>query len=88
MSPPDLSKEEKLEVANKAREEVKQLLSEAKDGSVNGVRRRDCCEDERRLRAHQNLVRCTAKLLRIAVTPCRKTITELLGQRLSRPSRF
>lgn len=39
---PELSKEEKLDTANKAREEVKQLLSFAKEGSVNGVRRRDC----------------------------------------------
>ena len=31
--------EEKLDVANKAREEVKQLLSVAKEGSVNGVRK-------------------------------------------------
>lgn len=35
----DLSKEEKLDVANQAREEVKQLLSVAKEGSVNGVRK-------------------------------------------------
>lgn len=35
----ELSKEEKLDVANKAREEVKQLLSVAKEGSVNGVRK-------------------------------------------------
>lgn len=39
MPSPDLSKEEKLDVANKAREEVKQLLSLAKEGSVNGVRK-------------------------------------------------
>lgn len=36
---PDLSKEEKLDVANQAREEVKQLLSVAKGGSVTGVRK-------------------------------------------------
>lgn len=35
----DLSKEEKVKVANQAREEVKVLLSAAKDGSVDGVRR-------------------------------------------------
>lgn len=35
----DLSKEEKLDAANKAREEVKQLLSVAKEGSVNRVRK-------------------------------------------------
>eukprot|EP00752_Nemacystus_decipiens_P001491 g1465.t1 len=39
MPSPTLSKEEKLDVANKAREEVKQLLSVAKEGSVNGVRK-------------------------------------------------
>lgn len=39
MVSPELSKEEKLDAANKAREEVKQLLSFAKEGSVNGVRR-------------------------------------------------
>lgn len=42
MTSSELSKEEKLDAANKAREEVKQLLSFAKEGSVNGVRRRDC----------------------------------------------
>ncbi|CAM9779952.1 unnamed protein product [Ectocarpus sp. 13 AM-2016] len=36
---PDLSKEEKLDAANQAREEVKQLLSVAKGGSVTGVRK-------------------------------------------------
>lgn len=41
MSSATLSKEEKLEVANKAREEVKKLLSVAKEGSVTGVKRRD-----------------------------------------------
>lgn len=41
MSSSELSKEEKLDVANKAREEVKELLSAAKDGSVAGVKRRD-----------------------------------------------
>lgn len=42
MTSSELSKEEKLAAANTAREEVKQLLSFAKEGSVSGVRRRDC----------------------------------------------
>lgn len=41
MSSSELSKEEKVDAANKAREEVKELLSAAKDGSVAGVKRRD-----------------------------------------------
>ena len=35
----ELSKEQKLDAANTAREEVKQLLTVAKEGSVNGVRK-------------------------------------------------
>lgn len=37
-----LTKEDKLDAANKAREEVKRLLSIAQDGAVDGVRRRVC----------------------------------------------
>lgn len=37
----ELSKEEKVDAANKAREEVKELLSAAKEGSVAGIKRRD-----------------------------------------------